>query len=372
MGMSKQCRFVNRSPSKRDEKEGLTSASAAAFQDHFSRRLNLDDGKPKKTINHPLPVVKRKQQRCKEKLTVSSSNEKQFFDIFKGEAEERVLLPEHGGAMPSLKKNLSLAEKYGLIQSPINKREKVLSEREWKLLKRKAMVRGDIESKCPICKEDYSFFREQILLSCSHTFHRKCIHSFEKYSGKHTCPICRFENYERRLIFDGAFICSNKAALKIQTKWRAYIVRKHFLIENKDRVPQNHMLRKKFFEKKFINMAEEIHHNYDLHNANVDRFIAEIDCNIATSKSLMENLDFNTNGDSWKEIHDLAVKRDNKECSICLAKLNSSKKIVLLTCSHLFHEHCLVSFENYSINSNHVCPVCRSTYMKKEYKTRII
>ncbi|XP_066913722.1 RING finger protein 32-like [Clytia hemisphaerica] len=367
--MSKQYRFASGSPSKRGEKAG--GISAAAFQDHFSRRLNLDDGKPKRTINHPLPVVKRKEVKAKQKKTDLPSKEKDLTDILKGKNDERVLSPDgNSGAAALSKKNMSLAEKYGLLPSPIMNKEKVLSERQWEVLKRKAMVRGDIESKCPICKEDYTLFREQILLSCSHTFHKKCIYSFEKYSGKQTCPICRFENYERRLIFDGAFICSNKAALKIQSKWRAYTVRKRFLSENKDRVPQNLMLRKKFYEKKFMNMAEEIHNSYDIHSANVDSFIAEIDRNIATSKSLMENLNFNSESDSWSEIHNLALRRDNNECPICLGLLNSSKKIVLLNCSHLFHERCLASFETYSACSNHLCPVCRSMYMKKEYTVK--
>jgi len=364
--------------------------SAVALQDHFIRNLNLDDGKPKKAINYPLPI--RKKDKVTRKSIAAEKN-----DTTNGNSFGRInrLSPAVASSSvsaspiwssnfssPSVlsslereeyvlnkrekpKKAQSLAEKYGIIKDSTGLYHRKLSEREWQILKRKAFLRSDITSCCPICKEAYMFHREQVLLSCSHTFHLRCIFSFEKFSDKMSCPLCRSGNYEKRVIFDGAFITSNRAATKIQAQWRTYKTRKAFLNNIKDIIPKNHLLKKKFFQSKFLDLSEKLVNNYDAHNANVEQLIAEIDNNLALNKSLMANLEHESTEDKWERIQELAVNRKIEDCPICLSKLGTLKRRVLLTCAHIFHESCLLAFEEFTVSTNVLCPVCRSVYMKR-------
>lgn len=46
-------------------------------------------------------------------------------------------------------------------------------------------------------------------------------------------------------------------------------------------------------------------------------------------------------------------------------KRAACRQTVLLSCSHVFHETCLEMFEELSVETSTVCPVCRSKYQKK-------
>lgn len=381
--LSKSSKFER----KTDPLEKSSVLQSAVLQDHWTRRLNLDDGRIKKNLNHPLPVTKKRNPIKKEKSETTGSskikngghnNNIESLEILtkatqRQEQIERVL----DDSVLNLPKKLSLAEKYGILptisscEASAMKKISSLSEKEWSILKRKSIIRGDICSPCPICKELFTFYKRQVLLSCSHTFHLKCIHSFEKYSGKKSCPICRYENYNARLIFDGAHLVSNSAAIKIQSKWRSYFIRKHYLERIKDHVPSHPSLKKRYFQSKFLTLADKLVCNYDVHNADVDKLIDLIDQNISISKSIMETVDTNIriggDEDKWNEIRTQALKRNCSDCPICLSKFCQIKKMVVLTCSHIFHENCLVSFEEYSALTNKSCPVCRSAYLKKPF-----
>jgi len=43
---------------------------------------------------------------------------------------------------------------------------------------------------CPVCREDFRT-EQQVLLSCSHAYHRTCIRSWERFAQDRGCPICR-------------------------------------------------------------------------------------------------------------------------------------------------------------------------------------
>lgn len=47
------------------------------------------------------------------------------------------------------------------------------------------------------CRYITYFDFTQTLLSCSHTFHRACLRSFEMFSGSRICPLCRTNDYEK-------------------------------------------------------------------------------------------------------------------------------------------------------------------------------
>jgi hypothetical protein len=80
----------------------------------------------------------------------------------------------------------SLAQQLGLVPAPAPK----LTSDEWTAVREKAKARGDVEHSeaCPICQEEFKT-QDQVLLSCSHVFHKICLTNFERFSGTKVCPI---------------------------------------------------------------------------------------------------------------------------------------------------------------------------------------
>ena len=114
-----------------------------------------------------------------------------------------------------------------------------------------------------------------------------------------------------------------------------------------------------------------------------------------------ESDDYYETNINWKEIYQTALLRCPSDCAICMlpihctvnychiqhsnntqvAQINSNKRDVILSCSHLFHEHCIGNFEKFVGNMNQIsssitnnsnattcCPVCRSKYTKKLFR----
>lgn len=59
------------------------------------------------------------------------------------------------------------AQKLGLIAQP----DKPLTDSEWGEIKERSIARDDFKNPCAIC-QDYFAKEDQVLLSCSHVFHR--------------------------------------------------------------------------------------------------------------------------------------------------------------------------------------------------------
>ena len=70
----------------------------------------------------------------------------------------------------------------------------------------------------------------EVLLSCSHMFHRHCLTSFEKFmrTDEKSCPVCRGKKYQKKITRQGSksfqIICSTN----IQKIFRGYLARKKF------------------------------------------------------------------------------------------------------------------------------------------------
>ena len=60
----------------------------------------------------------------------------------------------------------------------------------------------------------------------------------------------------------------------------------------------------------------------------------------------------------WAPLKLTAQKRGDKDCAICF-NLLAQKECNLLSCSHMFHKHCLDSFETFDTSLSHQCPLCR-------------
>ncbi|XP_077897048.1 RING finger protein 32 isoform X4 [Ictidomys tridecemlineatus] len=139
------------------------------------------------------------------------------------------------------------AQKLGLIAPP----PVPLSSEEWESVKQRSVLHGDSMQPCPICKEEFEL-HPQVLLSCSHVFHRACLQAFERFTNKKTCPLCRKNQYQTRVIHDGARLFKAKCATRIQACWRGHVVRKWYRSLRQAVPPTDAKLRKKFFEEKLV------------------------------------------------------------------------------------------------------------------------
>lgn len=333
---------------KKGKCDSSVGLAAAAFQDHLLKTYNLKG--PAKSVNnnksptqHNLyknrtaPKFKQKQQQPKEYVLDESKNIQ-----------------------------LSLAEKLGIVDTS---NPHILCENQWTLIKCASKRRGDLSEPCSICKEYYTHLKQEVILSCSHVFHRKCIGSFERFSGQKTCPVCRCKDYETRVICDGSVITSHKCATKIQTQWRRYVQEKKYHAIREVVPPKDLNLRKQFFENKFLKICDKVSQTYDEHQMDVSQLIHSIDHNIACSRTVMKKLDISFHNETdWESVQHDANRRNFKDCPICLISLKSGrtkKDAIVLSCSHMFHDQCLSAYENFTESSSPLCPICRNVYTKK-------
>lgn len=124
---------------------------------------------------------------------------------------------------------LTLAQKRGLVE--VTSDMKPLDNEEWKEIEANMSLRN--ESICPICMSGFNTGCE-VLLSCSHIFHLKCIASFERFArvpsqsktkSSPICPICRTSNYQKRITKKGSLAFMNVCVVKIQAVGRGYVCR---------------------------------------------------------------------------------------------------------------------------------------------------
>ncbi|XP_067908048.1 RING finger protein 32 isoform X2 [Heterodontus francisci] len=223
-------------------KPDTTVLVAVALQDHIIRNLRLQNlslsdtfkTKPRTKMNcyRPIgrntvkPVVDTGIKRKEERKKIKDDEEKEY-----------VLDPKPLG--------LTLAQKMGLVDAP----KAPLTDSEWQLVKKRSVQQGDSAQPCVICREEFGI-HQQVLLSCSHVFHRICMQAFEKFSGRKSCPMCRKEQYQTRVIHDGARLYRIKCAIRIQAHWRGYIVRKWYKQLRRTVPPKDRKLRRRFYEDK--------------------------------------------------------------------------------------------------------------------------
>ncbi|KAM4705189.1 RING finger protein 32 [Rhinophrynus dorsalis] len=270
---------------------------------------------------------------------------------------------------------LTLAQKLGIVQVPAAP----LTNEEWIQVKQRSVNQGDSLQPCVICKEEFQL-QPQVLLSCSHVFHRVCLEAFEKFTGKKTCPMCRKNQYQTRIIYDGAQHYKAKCATRIQACWRAYIVRKWYKNLRQTIPPKNPILRKKFFEEKFTEITDRLLRSC---STDIEVLFDEIDNSISASRKVLHQLEGKSTPEiseaEWEKIQIQAVRQEIFDCPICIMPLHhtadchlneayrvqSTRPVVLLSCSHVFHHSCLQAFEEFTVGESYICPLCRSDYQKK-------
>ncbi|KAL3837484.1 hypothetical protein ACJMK2_022838 [Sinanodonta woodiana] len=285
-----------------------TALTAVAFQDHLVKTYGLGDiiG-PKKIGLGPAAKAKLKKptrpviDTGRKRVTKSSKKPDEV-------GHEYVLDPKPPP--------LTLAQKLGLVDAPAQ----LLTELEWQGIKAKSNDRNDSDMPCVICKEDFGF-QDQVLLSCSHVFHKACLQAFERYSGRKTCPMCRKEQYQTRVIHEGAKTYKHKCAVRIQAAWRGYVVRCWYQKLREANPPKDPKLRQKFYEEKLKSITDRIVRSCDFH---VNDFLRDIDQSLAASRDVFRHFDamfHQISEEEWEEIQLKAVKRGDSDCPICLTPL---------------------------------------------------
>ncbi|XP_037372322.1 RING finger protein 32 isoform X2 [Talpa occidentalis] len=216
------------------------AVTAVALQDHISHGLQLRD----------LSLADHSKTEAQQKGNGPKSlkrNAKAVVDsgLPKPAPSPRAEGPEREYVLGPRRPPLTLAQRLGLLDAPPSP----LSAAEWDEAKQRSARRGDSLQPCPVCREDFEL-RPQVLLSCSHVFHRACLQAVERFTGKKTCPLCRKDQYQTRVIHDAARLFRTKCASRIQAHWRGHVVRKWY--QNLRRVvpPTDAGLRRKFFEAK--------------------------------------------------------------------------------------------------------------------------
>nr|KAF6470234.1 ring finger protein 32 [Molossus molossus] len=345
-------------PSRRDN----LAVTAVALQDHILHDLqlrNLSVADPSKTRAPKGENTSRSLKR-NTKAVIDTGLQK----TPQGPKEED---PEKEYVLDPKPPPLTLAQRLGLFEPP----PPPLSAEEWGSVKQRSVSQGDSMQPCPICKEEFQL-RPQVLLSCSHVFHR----AFERFASKKTCPLCRKSQYQTRVIHDAARLFKATCATRIQACWRGHVVRTWYRDLRRTRPPTDPKLRRRFFEEKFTAISQRLLRSY---HTDIDELFAEIDHCLAINRSVLQQLGGQcgrqlTDGD-WQTIQAQALRRETSECSICLTPLSLSsgrsqrpRETALLSCSHVFHHACLRALEQFSWGDSspfHACPLCRSCYQKK-------
>ena len=341
--------------SKEGPKRSLKSEkawSSVAFQQHLDRQYNV-------TFNQKAIKPSSKRQSARS-LTNGSSKSA----LSKGATNpHRSADSEHEYSLRDGRDHqLSLAQKLGLVERPPS----LLTAEEWQGIQRVSNKRLDSANPCPICK-DHFHLQPQLLLSCSHIFHRSCLESYERFVQQRVCPVCRCEQYQARVVFEGARHTRERAAVLIQSCWRGYMARLAYTKLQEVHPPKHPSLRRKFFSQKLATLTDRYMEQCVKREHEIDSFISELDSTLGHSRRTLASLDQHLSSlapDEWVGIRDRAMGRGEYECPICLTNLFGAREVSLLSCSHLFHTACLCSFEEFANHTPFACPVCRSTYQK--------
>lgn len=242
-----------------------------------------------------------------------------------------------------------------------------LSEKGWSAILQRANERNIWERPCPICHVHFKL-DDQVILSCSHVFHRDCLKSFESFSRVRICPICRTKDYEKLKTNAGNDCSLNRCALMIQNSYRSYCARKKLKHLRETVPPRDKTKRKEFYFNKFERMTKTLSEQV-CSESHLEAFFHDLDLDLQHSKNIFAKVEqsLELNGSpqephNWQKIRIRADELDAKTCSICLQDL-LKKQCSILNCAHIFHDACINSFEKFSmIQAKHHCPLCRSSY----------
>ncbi|KAI9193155.1 uncharacterized protein BJ171DRAFT_303707 [Polychytrium aggregatum] len=408
-------------------KDSLGLWRAVALQDHFSRSLHLEGSGPSRRLgqtgpssqhqslpahldplppippgSRPAPVISmHKKQLAKwkrEKLQLDRAERRLMASLHPVlDTNDSPLHRAESGAGSSLgpglegapffvekdrtldaqkQAPLTLAQKMGIVDRPAA----LLTNADWNHIKMTFMTRN--ESSCSICQDEFRT-EDQILLSCSHVFHRHCIESYERFVGQKMCPMCRQANYQKRLIFEGKRAYLNRAATMIQKTWRMWKLHRAYLQYRECHPPTDPKLLRKYHLDKLERHSRKLEQAVRSETKGLGAFFRQLDAQVSHSRRIIDRStqEFQRiqslptlSVEDWEQTYQVALDRDmwDSNCTICLGPIRPRahskrpKRLALTSCSHVFHEPCLESFERFADAGSRVCPVCRSPYQRQE------
>eukprot|EP00198_Chlamydomonas_reinhardtii_P005246 XP_001694582.1 predicted protein [Chlamydomonas reinhardtii] len=189
----------------------------------------------------------------------------------------RLRMPGGPAVQPSLEPGapMTLAQHLGLIPRP----PPLLTDDQWTEVHLRSRLRQDSANECVICREEFQT-GAQVLLSCSHTFHRHCLASFERYSRAKTCPLCRAEQYQKRPITDGQQLYTHN----IQAAWRGHAARRVYRELQRRHPPKDERLRKKWAAERLQEENDRLLSEMEDEVGDLDSLFAELDASVAKSR----------------------------------------------------------------------------------------
>ncbi len=275
-----------------------------------------------------------------------------------------IALQQKFAAQINLNKSVYVAQKMGFEKKP----DKKLDAEEWRHIETKAKQRIEENRHnelCSICLEPFKM-EDQILLNCSHLFHKICLQNFEQFmklANSNTirkCPVCRKDAYQKKVSSIGKEDYKIQCAILIQSIWRGYRCRKKYFLMKLNKNPE---AKRKYYAEKLKQLSCKLERTLKVENSILDRALESID------KSIERNhLAFLSN-EEWDKIVQPSKARKllskDAKCTICLQEL-TDRSVLLTSCGHSFHCNCLQSFERYSQYHDYQCPCCRTLYVSRE------
>ncbi|KAK2963273.1 putative RING finger protein 32 [Blattamonas nauphoetae] len=276
---------------------------------------------------------------------------------------------------------ITLAQRLGLEPAPAP----FLTQNDWKVIKLESDQRD--ERTCAICRELFGNEDDQVLLPCTHTFHKNCLATFHSFVGNSSCPICRHHNIHNEHIHITSALDQrkNESAVIIQKWWRGYLVRRVYRIQ-----PRDQTRRRQLTLRKMSYLSFKMDRNTRQEQKYVNKLLKEVDSNVDQNRHMMAQVIVV----DWESVKQRGLVRitEDPNCPICICPLvqvqkiskprpqpkpkqrgkspsgttEQFKKLAILSCSHIFHSCCLHSFETLSGQKVPICPICRAHYTTME------
>ncbi|KAI9105867.1 hypothetical protein DFS34DRAFT_33254 [Phlyctochytrium arcticum] len=370
---------------------------SAALQDHFVKSMQLKSLDTAALPSYRKSITIPTQKHIQLQSLDIRKRQRQKWERERDKSPRKLagLEPRESSSTPLEKvldspgPSLTLAQRLGILPRPPSR----LSDHGWNVAKTLSKERDDSNHPCPICQEPFRT-EEQVLLSCSHVFHRSCIQSYERYVHKKICPLCRQANYEKRLIFEGLTQHKKDSAVKIQKTWRMYYARKKYRVYRREHPPSDPKLLTHWHMDKLESYNSLLEQQVKSESLALDKFLRDLDMEVEQSRCTIRGDSAGTSDETllqlkslrhdWDKIFARASDEGRLEddCAICITPLWADRPIAassvadkiprrkvparaltLLSCSHLYHAKCLQCLEKFDNNIHtHVCPICRATY----------
>eukprot|EP00762_Andalucia_godoyi_P005421 ANDGO_08363.mRNA.1 hypothetical protein H257_03740 len=370
-----------------------SAVNAAALQQHFSKMLSLganpaaNPARSRKPVNGPF-------KNSKHPSGPSAPGPASGLAPGPERGSERGPAAAEGFEESGDNPKLTLAQRLGLVSAPAAK----LTSDEWRHVETIAASRGEAKNECSICFQKFGL-ADQVILSCSHMFHAACLASYERFVKKtkrKSCPLCRAKDYQKRRTEQGKAEFVKESAVLIQAVWRGHQARKQAL---RLRCAKDPLLKRKVLSEKLARISSRMEARSNRQQRRVDDFIADIDRSVSSSRiSSFSEMDWRLSEQVAKQRclgnehgGSLSMQPIAAECPICMTAMGlDARPVVLTSCSHVFHEACLSSFESFQSSSFptptptpasasasasasalynpthcHSCPVCRSAYLRR-------